>query len=410
MIFPTKRHWTLFTFIVLASSTLVAADARAQEQAEEETSLRPRGLSFASWDILKDKRRAAREGRWSAMVVLSEELGYSSNIFASPSTDGTVTGLPVGSAVVNSGAQLEVYRYFDRMNRLTLGARLDDSRYMEDADLDRTYIDASAEFEHAFSGSTQAFAGAEVSHENDNAVDIYGDPFTRDFAYATIEGDAGIEHSFNNSHKIEIAYSGKKKNYGEVSTLNSLDWVRHGPRVHYTLSKGPTRFRLWYGFAAQNYAEEPASNADGSEPSTNPAEEHFHHHAMLWMSRDLAPEVELDLRLEYDGKDDRFEGYESYHEVEFSADLAWRITRALSAQMRAGISTADYDHRPAEDAGEPLALDYRGGGVTLLYEASRHVAVFGRYSLVDRASNRDTGSSYMDYRVSGAGAGVSVAF
>jgi len=405
-----KWSWMAFVVILLPPAPLFVSGAAAQEQAEEETRLRPLGTSLTAWDILKDKRRAARDGRWSAILVLSEEAGYNGNIFASPTTDGTVNDLPVGSAVLTSSARLEVYRYFTRRNRLTLGGNLVDNRYLEDSDVNGTYVDASAEFEHTFSRSTQAFVSGQVEHENDNAVDIYGDPFTRDFGYVALEGQAGIEQAFGSRHQIELSYEGKQKNYNEVSTLNSLDWIQHGPQVRYRFAAGPTRVRLWYSFAAQHYVEEPASDVNGNELSTNPAEEHFYHRAMLWVSRDLAPHVAADLRVKYNMKDDRFQGYESFHELELSADIAWAMTHKLSAEVRAGLSTADYDYRPAEDAGEALALNYRGGDFTMRYAVSRRAAIFGRYAMMNRNSNRQTGSSYMDYRVNGAGVGVAVVF
>jgi len=384
--------------------------AFAQEQVDDDAIRRSSSMSLAGWELGSQKRRQARDGKWAFLVIGSEDVSFNSNVYGSPAGNNLLIDLEQSSPVFSTGVRTDVFRYFDRRNRLRLVGRAEDQRYTENSNLDLMRQQAGAEYEHRFSRATKLTIDGDFVHENDDAVDINGDPYARNFGYQAYGADLAVEHEISRRHEVAVAYYVDRKNYNETPGMNTLDWREHGPRIRYKYSRGDTRLRVWYTMGIQDYDQEKASLVDGSEIASNPVEHHIHHSALLWLSKTFTPVLSGAVKVKYRAKNDRFQGYESFDEFDVEGEIGYAVSPRLTLSTNAEFERRNYDHRAAEVAGDFLEFNRWTSEVALRYQLNPHAAVLGHYGFVNRNTNRDTGTTYRDYSIRSGGVGVAVAF
>ncbi|MEW6775126.1 MAG: hypothetical protein AB1405_02430 [Bdellovibrionota bacterium] len=409
-----QRQWKTTGIITgaLALLLVLAPAGRAQEQAEDEgEAVNPGAGLFVSRELKREKRREARAGEWAFTLQGSADVGYDSNIYRSSKPD-TFDGNIKDSAFSGFAARAEALRYFTRDDHFEVGVEGGYVSYFENHEADPISGELELQYEHTFSKAFRMSLMSGVQMDNDHATNINGAGFSRNFRNTVYKSELGGVYTLAKVHDVSLSYFIKRKDYVATANLNDLDWLEQGPEFRYKweIAK-PVDLRLWYDFSIQQYDTEPANDLNGAELGT-PEEEHFFHKALAWLSIAPTDDVKLNFKYTFEVKDDRFVGYESYKNHGIEGGFNWGVTKAFSWETTAYLDLRQYKHRENTAPTDPsLEYDKLGIDTTGRYELNKYVSLYALYSFARRDTNRplDSGTSYRDYTVHMAGAGVSVA-
>lgn len=379
--------------------------ASGQELAEDETQgVSRRVMLQPSRALERAKRAEAREGAWVWSGIASLAGGFTSNAFESPSATQN-------SALGDLELQGEALRRFTPSDRLRIRVRAGFVPYTETSDLDTFNQTVSTYYRHRISRGSSFSLLAKAERENDDAVDINGNDYVRDFGYFSYRVQPTLRLALGELGNLRVSYGLKRKDYDETTGRNSLDWWKHGPKVSLEHRFGRAfSLEASYSFAIQQYDKEPANDVTGLEPPGTPDEKHYFHRAALDGTWRLSRNLRLEAEYAYRMKDDRFQEYESYDDHGGKLAVTWAPSRILAFQLGGSFSRRDYDNRPGTLPGETLEYDRIEGHANVRYELSRNLSLFALYAFTDRDTNRDTGISYRDYTDHTMLSGVTLAF
>ena len=384
------QRLTGFCVVVL----LAAPAARAQEQAQDESAAKRAWLGLTASEELKDlKYQQAQEGGWPWTLMTTVAAGDDSNIFDSPNaeTDGVF---------YDFGLKLENLHYFGEHDSLKLTFAGTGSIYPESSTLASATQKIKLRYANRLSKRIRFRLEGMASHQNDDKVSIDGHEFLRDFGQVVYRVKPSLRFRLSKRQTFTLAYAGKWKNYAETSGQASLDWFAHGPKARYGVKISDSlSFSGGYSFTLRNYDEDLAALANGTELATNPKEEHRYHRFGAKAEWRPADWLVMDGRYRVKTKDDQFDDFESYEDKKWAFGMTLLPMPGLSIRAEGFSSDREYDNRLGELPTETLEYDKVGGSLTAHYQLSRNLALYARFSHVDRDSNRETGSSYRDYEV-----------
>lgn len=374
---------------------LTAPAAWAQEQAQDESAAKSTRLGLTASEDLEDlKREQAREGGQPWTFIGTAAAGHDSNIFDSPNaeTDGVF---------YDFGLKLENLRYFNEHDSLKFSLKTTGSLFPESSTLASATQGIKFRYSKRLSDRLRFRLSGKGEHANDDVVDITGDEFLRDFGQFSYSIKPSLRFRLSKRQTLRLAYAGKWKDYSETSSRDSLDWFAHGPKASYRVKLSDSlSLSTGYRFTVRNYDEDLASFADGTEPVTNPKEEHYYHRfdaEAEWQPTDW---LVMDWSYRFKTKDDRFDDFESYQDKKWAFGMTVLSGTKLTVRAEGFFSDREYDNRLGDLATETLEYDKLGGSLTAHYQLSRNLAAYARYSYADRDSNRTIGTSYRDYEVS----------
>ncbi len=373
---------------------LAVPAARAQEQAQDESAAKRARLGLRVSDELRKMKRDRAKEQGSAWTFMgTAAVGQDSNIFDSPGSERD-------SLFYDFGLKIESLYYFEEHESVKVSLKGTGSLYPESS----TMADASQEFKAKYSNRLTdwvrlSLAGM-IGHSHDDEVDILGSDFAQDFEHTVYRIKSSARLRLSDRQTLALSYVAKWKDYWDTSDRDSLDWWSHGPTALYRVKIGDsTSLSLSYGFSVRTYDEDLASLVDGTDLASNPEEEHHYHRVAVegrWRPKRW---LELSGRYRFRLKDDRFEDFEAYDEAKWTSGLTLIPFRRVTLRAEGSYAKRDYEHRPGELPGETLEYDEITGSITAHYQVQRNLSLYGRYSFIDRDSNRDTGTSYLDYKV-----------
>ena len=389
----TCRHLQ-FTTALLVVTLALASQSTAQEQDDGDSVRSTRLGLLVPHETRREKRRAAKAGGWAWTFAGSAAAGYDSNLHLAPGNE--VNSRVVGSGVFEAALRAEVLHYFNRDSRLELRAEANAVPYTETTEVNDYNQKVSAFYGQRLSENFKFLLSADISHKNDNATFINGEQLDRDFESWNYQGRPTLSYRFHSDHKLRIQYRVKYKDYVETPSLNSLDWLSHGPKVYYDWDVlDNVEIELSYAFKSQNYDEEIASLSDGTETLSNPDERHFFHDLQAGVSWEAFDWLKLNVTGGFKRKDDQYRDFESYNS--FMAKTG--ATMALGAFMVSAdikFQHRDYDNRPNDTTGKLMfdRVDFALAGRTQLTPS---IGVFAGYDLRWRDTNKNAGTSYRSY-------------
>jgi hypothetical protein len=332
----TCRHLQ-FTTALLVVTLALASQSIAQEQ-EDGHSVRSTRLGLlVPHETRREKRRAAKAGGWAWTFAGSAAAGYDSNLHLAPGNE--VNSRVVDSGVFEAALRAEVLHYFNRDSRLELRAEANAVPYTETTEVNDYNQKVSAFYGQRLSENFKFLLSADISHKNDNATFINGEQLDRDFESWNYQARPTLSYRFHSDHKLRIQYRVKYKDYVETPSLNSLDWLSHGPKVYYdwdVLDK--VEIELSYAFKSQNYDEEIASLSDGTETLSNPDERHFFHDLQAGVSWEAFDWLKLNVTGGFKRKDDQYRDFESYN--------SQNGARSVHGERRHQVSTSRLRQSP----------------------------------------------------------------
>ncbi len=389
--------------IVILSSLLLST-ARAQEQAQDDSVLRRSRIGLSAPEQLKKaKREKAREGQWAWTVLGSAGAGSDSNIYLSPSSERD-------AVLYDFGLKLEGLRYFSSSQKFKVSLSGGGTFHPGASDINDFSQKLRASYTKRLTKWLRFSLGGKIKHQNDDAVDDLGNNLTRDFEYFSYELKPSLRLKLRGGQSVKVSYQAQRKDYTEVSATPSLDYLSRGPSVEYKVKLGDrVTLRGEYKLLVRRYDDDPSSTSAGVELATNPDEEHDYKTAEIEATWRVLDWLGLSAGYRLSTKDDQFQGFESYDDRRAQVAFTVYPNRALVLRAEGSSARRDYDKRPGTLPGETLEYDRLEARVTGYYQVSRNLAVYARYEIVDRDSNRSTGTSYRDYTAHRVLAGVSFA-
>ncbi|MBK7369086.1 MAG: hypothetical protein IPJ04_14615 [Candidatus Eisenbacteria bacterium] len=352
--------------------------------------------------LLDSARRRAAETGFGWIAGVSAYVANDDNVFRSPATQERTS-----SAWGNAG-YLRGDARFGGSNRSLTTVTWNQTKFDAFRQIDSTHPHLSQWFQHRFSPSTALELDLDVVHQNDDATTITGFAYTRDYSWWRYGGEAVLEYAPGERHRFRAGVEEVRKDYGEVASLNSIDWSHWRASGSYRFRIGPGHYAgIKFERGHRVYDAEPASLADGNEQPGNPVEKHAYRDLVLWYGAPLGSKLELDASMDLGHKTDEFQGYENYDDRTIRLGLLARPASGL--ELRAGLVSGhrDYD-RILADGGAMLAYDT----VEARFGARVRVLgtwwVYGDVNSYQRDTNRSSGLDYRDYRGVFTRAGVSV--
>ena len=367
------------------------------------------GVSATS-DMRRAKRKELRNGAWVHSMGLDVQAGYIDNVFISPSAVGAQTGLEESSTLLSVGAYWKVERNFDKNRSLDIEVAASSMSFSESSDASGQSYACEISYDQDLHDDVTWESSLDIDHATDDATDVFGDPYTRDFAYFSYQLRTGVDWDINKQHKLSVSVTYKMKDYSETTGMNSIDWNDLSTRLSYRWRiNDQFKLRAQYDYGMQAYDEEPANNAaDGLESLGNPNEEHVFNKLTLsayWYPKDGSKAW---LKLATRNKTDDYEGFESYDETQMSIGVSSRFLELWYVKAELRNKDRDYDKRPGTGFSDTLVYDQQQLDVTLRRNLDEHQSVYVNYALAERSSNRDFGSVYRDYLVNSLSLGYSL--
>ncbi len=249
----------------------------------------------------------------------------------------------------------------------------------------------------------------EVKNENDNVVNTEGEDPLRDFAHLQYTVAPSFRYSISDRQSFWGFYNVRRRDFREQAGLNSLDWWWHGPSLRWRSILGSNSdIEIDYAFRVQDYDDEPAELAGGATLPGNPTEKH-HFHTLevetFWRPR---PGMELGFLYEFQTKDDRFQGFESWDNHRVGAELAW-IVRRMTYRLAAAYDSRDYDHRPG-DGTQILEYDRISGEASAGFAVNDNIKAYLSLAHSNRDTNRSTGNEFRDQNIQRVVAGIAFTY
>ncbi len=238
----------------------------------------------------------------------------------------------------------------------------------------------------------------DVGAENDDNTRIDGINYARDYSFWRYAGNTRVTWRLSSVHRLRLGAEFVRKNYGEVTGLNSIDWSQVSTSLRYRIRFAPYHYlKLWYELSWRNYDEEPANDLSGNESDPGyPSEEHRYQRFTARYTLPVANRIGFNLQFRHIIKRDLFLDYESWTESQYHLWLTANITRYMIMSVAAEYRTRDFDHLLGND-NRLLNFDRRQLSSSARLRAAPFLWLVGSVNLYSRDSNRDTETVYRDY-------------
>ncbi|MBI5116091.1 hypothetical protein HZA56_06425 [Candidatus Poribacteria bacterium] len=372
-------------------------------QEDENVTLRENVPSVPE-EITRTKLRDAREDGFSYLTEAWTFFGVDTNVFRSPH------GLEESAAYVNTGAQVITNSRFKDDSSLTGRLRVDTTRYdgHDSANVGRFRLGGS--YSRPLTENTALDIDLRVRYRSNDATDIFGESFERNFAYWAY--DAGATYLWDVTSKSLVGIGGEFtfKDYVETPGLNSLDWTQPGVNAYYRYRFGKRHYlRLAYWFEIQEFKEEPASLADGTELPTNPDEKHRRHEVSARYSVPLGNKWTAHIEYDFERKKDLFEDFESFDQHSISGSVVFAATENTRLEFDSEYTIKDFDKRLA-DGDDRLNYDKLVLALTVEHALRDYLSLYGTAGYYFRNSNKSEGTTFRDFEGAIFSVGASLFF
>jgi hypothetical protein len=250
----------------------------------------------------------------------------------------------------------------------------------------------------------------DVIAENDDNTRIDGEAYFRDYSYWRYSGETRLTWRMNSHHRLRFGVEYVRKDYGELETLNSIDWSEAVIALRYRLRFAPYHYlKLWYEMSWRNYDEEKASDITGNDNDPSyPVEKHRYRNYTAWYILPLlSNRLSFNLQYEYLSKADLFRDYESWHESQYETWVTAEAASWLQITLGAEYRTRDFNHLLGDD-NNLLNYDAWQFSSSARFRAARFLWLVGNITVYSRDSNRDTGTVFRDYKGGIFSAGINV--
>ncbi|MEZ4652629.1 MAG: hypothetical protein R3E12_03225 [Candidatus Eisenbacteria bacterium] len=374
----------------------------ASVEEDEETNIGDVGFSIPA-EVARIKRDEAAANGFSLLGGVTAFWGDDGNLFRSP--EGLVKK---GTTWGNWGYLRADTRWEKRRFLNTI--KLSQSRFPGHGVIDADYAKSSNWFSTPLMGGLELELDADFSYQNDDATNIAGQQYTRDYSYRRLAGETVLEWRPFHRQRLRVGFEGVAKDYGETFGQPSLDWKQWTTQASYRLYlPSHQTVTTSYAFGHRRYREEPAGLVDGRELPDNPTEKHRYREWRVDYSIEPISSMEANLGYGFDSKQDLFQGYEDNRVNRWSGDVGWLVRSGVELKLAAERAWKDYRNIKA-DSGKDLSYRTQQLAAGARVRVTTPSWLFADVSRYERTTNNSTGSSYRDYRGTLIRGGVSAFF
>jgi hypothetical protein len=393
------------TLLILTVSIILAGSLIQAQTSDEEEIVERDVLFSAPTDIADQQSATAKLKGYAFMAGASFFAGNDNNVHRSPDL------LDSSSSILGNWLYLRSDKRFGKNVQLINSLTWKHRSYSDAsaANLNRIYL--SNWLDMRLSGHFKLALDFDVIGENDNATQITGRPYSRDYSYRRYSGDAMLTWSPGGPHRFQLGGEIVRRDYGEMPTLNSIDWTSKGGTARYRLRIAPYHyFKVWYSVGEKNYSDEPSSLANTEIDSPgSPMEKHRYKEVRLAWEVPATKWMNASLEYFHRSKTDLYQGAESWSGDIFQAWLGINVSKRLELATEIGYFTQNFDQVRADNnlLLETRRWDFQAGTRFALTPAVR---LFASTNYVKRDSNRESGSTYRDYNGLSTAFGISFFF
>ncbi|MEK7774754.1 MAG: hypothetical protein AAB305_02570 [Candidatus Zixiibacteriota bacterium] len=389
----------LFAFLILASSF-------AQATTTDEEEIVERDVQFSVPAEIADLQRTTADLKgYSFLAGASLYSGNDNNVHRSPDN------LDSSSNTLGNWFYLRSDKRFGKNVQLINSLTWKHRSYADAsaANLSRLYL--SNWLDMRLSSHLKLALDFDVIDENDNATQITGRPYTRDYSYRRYSGDAMLTWSPGGPHRFQLGGETVRRDYGEIVGLNSIDWTSRGGTIRYRLRLAPYHYvKVWYTVGEKEYSDEPSSIANTEIDAPNsPMEKHRYRELRLAWEVPATKWMDASMEYFHRSKTDLYQGAESWDGNVWQAWIGIEASKRLEFTTEVGYFTQRFD-QVRGDNNLPLETkrwDLQAGA---RFALTRSVRLFASTNYFERTSTRESGSVYRDYSGFSTAFGISFFF
>jgi hypothetical protein len=394
------------TFLLILTACLFLGGSIIQAQSSDEEEIVERDVLFsAPADIADQQRTTADLKGYALMAGASVFAGNDNNVHRSPDN------LDSSSSAFGNWLYIRSDKRFGKNVQMINSLTWKQRSYSDasTADLRRLYF--SNWVDMRLSRYFKLALDFDVIGENDNATQITGQPYTRDYSYRRYSGDAMLTWSPGGPHRIQAGGEIVRRDYGEMPNLNSIDWTSAGGTARYRFRIAPYHyFKVWYSVSDKNYRDELSSLANTeNDAAGSPLEKHRYRELRLAWEVPATSWMDASMEYFHRSKTDLFQGAESWSGNVWQGWIGIEASSRLELISEVGYFTQNFDQLRGDDN---LPLETRRWDIQAgaRFAVTPAVRVFASTNYAMRTSTRISGSTYRAYNDLSTAFGVSFFF
>lgn len=395
-----RIHWVASLLLVGALAGPLSA---ATDDEEEETSVGSVVSSIP--DALAEQKRLAAEDRGFAMLSgMTAFLGFDDNVYRSPDS------MQREARGWGNWLMVSADKRWSRGDRLTTDATWQQVQSPRHSQVNSTYGNLTSEYVRPLGRGFRLQINGELSRKNDDAVNIEGEDYRRDYTYWRYAAEGSLIWRISSHHLVSFGAEQIAKDYRETPEMSSIDWREWEATGFYRLRLAPYHYvGLEYATGVRRYREEPASARDGSELPDQPVERHRYRTLTASYTLPVWANARLGAEYEFATKTDLLADYESNRSDTGRLEAAVNFGSRLEARADVSWNRHAYENLRG-DGDRPLRYTLRQGGLGARLRLFDPTWVFASWNHAVRETNKSSGTAYRDYRFETLRGGVSLFF
>lgn len=397
------RRWIRWGVATLLVGALAGPLLAATDDEEEEAGVGSVVSSIP--DALAERKRLAAEERGFAMLSgVTAFLGSDDNVYRSPDS------MQREARGWGNWFLVSADKRWSRGDRLTTDVTWQQVQSPRHSRVNSAYGNVTSEYVRPLGRGFRLEVDGEVSRKNDDAVNIEGEDYQRDYAYWRYAAEGALVWRVSSHHLVSLGAERIAKDYRETPAMSSIDWREWETSGFYRLRLAPYHYvGLEYATGVRRYRDEPASARDGSELPSPRVERHRYRTLTASYTLPVRTNARLGAEYERSTKTDLVADYESNRSDTGRLEAAVNFGARLESRAEVSWNRHAYENMRG-DGDRPLRYTLREAGLGARLRLLDPTWVFASWNHAVRETNKSGGTAYRDYRVQSLRGGVSLFF
>jgi hypothetical protein len=278
------------------------------------------------------------------------DYGWNDNVFQSSDIYIPKTGerlKPQGDQFRRPKLSFSWDKYLSKIDKFSLDYDYSGKFYNDLSLEDKEHHTLRLEWRKKVADKSYVTVGAREKRRLNAPTDRFGKKLKSDLDYYRTDLYAEYEWQLIKDHTLNLEYRFVNKDYDEYPGPNvqSIDWREHRLRAELVRDYGfKVKAKAWYERRWRDYPEKLARNFEGTKISSV-ERSLMRDLAGVRIERPLSKTIFFGMEIEYDQVTDPYQGYYSYHGINYRADLEWQISEKWKVEIDGKLYQRDYDKR-----------------------------------------------------------------
>ncbi len=297
--------------------------------------------------------------------------GLQSNVFKSPETYDTQTGLEKSDSFIHYKAGFDIKGRLTKKNRFKIGYEYEGIRYSSYTVLNEFSNKADVDWGYRFTRRWKLKLSADFKQKDKKATDILGGELQQRYSYNKFLFGPTLIHrilpragSFNENWgetKIRLSYKRKNKDYKEPAppTL-SLDYTQDRINLGLIQKAGKNqKVKLGYDHRFRKYKNDLAKTWQGDDNSEGIKRKQNYQTVSVGYEVKFYKKAKFELGYDFKRRIDLYQDYYTYTANIFAAGLEYDLTPTTHFKTKLEYESRKYKIRAAPVVGSNPALTYK---------------------------------------------------